>query len=251
MSIDSVAKPNPAKGASKAWSDKDYLVIGMSHTQALADALKFQGSDNINVINIRADRDKLYLSAINNQTTDMPTFMGARQVFSMIGGNFHNVFGLTEHPSRFDFVYPGVSWIDTDGRWLIHYGMLREYFTKKMNQELGILSLLRSNIGFPVYHMSSPPPALSEDSIRSNPKSFEKFLHLGIAPPHLRMKLYRLHTDIIRDHCSSIGVEFMEIPPETTDENGFLLPRYCANDPTHANAAYGALVLQQILEAAK
>jgi hypothetical protein len=242
ISTDATAEPE------LVWTDKTHLIFGMSHTQAVMDGLTDEQRNRINILNIRVDREQFYSTALKSQTPDMKTFMGAEHVFSMIGGNFHNVFGLIEHPTRFDFTYPDIEELHTEERVLVHYGMLREYFIENMGQVLNALKVLTAKIAFPIHHISSPPPSFSEAPILANPKSFAPLLHLGIAPPHLRLKLYRLHTDIIRDHCQTIGVKFVEVPPNTTDERGFLLPHLCANDPTHANAAYGAIVLNQVFE---
>lgn len=50
-----------------------------------------------------------------------------------------------------------------------------------------------------------------------------------------------------------MGVRYLDVPPETVDESGFLRPEFKLDtkpdgtpDPHHANSAYGALVVQQI-----
>ncbi|MFT2214745.1 hypothetical protein [Rhizobium giardinii] len=232
------------------WVPKECLIVGMSHTNAVSAALEGAVADRVNVINTRL-HNELYAQSLKNQTSDMSDFMGAKHVFSMFGGNFHNIFGLIENPQRFDFVYPGISEIDTETRTLVHYDMIREYFVQNMGQMLRGIALLHSKTGFPIYHICSPPPAFGEERIRMNPKSFGEHLHLGISPAYLRMKFYRLHTDIVKDHCEAIGVNFIDVPARAIDKDGFLLPDYCQNDPTHANRAYGALVLQQVLEVAE
>ncbi len=50
-----------------------------------------------------------------------------------------------------------------------------------------------------------------------------------------------------------MGVDYIDVPPETLDENGFLDPAYKLDtkpdgtpDPHHANGAYGAIVMRQV-----
>lgn len=234
----------------RPWVAKECLIVGMSHTIAVSAALEGAVANRVNVVNTRLDNE-LYAQSLKSQTSEMSDFMGAKHVFSMFGGNFHNIFGLIENPQRFDFVYPGIPEIDTEKRTLVHYDMIRDYFVQNMGQMLRGIALLRSKTGFPIYHICSPPPAFGEERIRMNPKSFGEHLHLGISPAYLRMKFYRLHTDIVKAHCETIGVNFIDVPARAIDKDGFLLPDYCQNDPTHANKAYGALVLQQVLEVAQ
>ena len=77
---------------------------------------------------------------------------------------------------------------------------------------------------------------------------FADRLHRGVTPARIRAKLYRIHSDIIEQRCAALGVEFLSPPAEAADAEGFLKPAYWTQDPTHANRAYGALLLKQIEE---
>ena len=80
------------------------------------------------------------------------------------------------------------------------------------------------------------------------PRVFQENLHLGISPPAIRRKLHELHSDIARQAYAAMNIGFLGVPSACMDADGYLLPPYWSKDPTHGNAKYGALVIQQILE---
>ena len=43
------------------------------------------------------------------------------------------------------------------------------------------------------------------------------------------------------------GAIYLDAPAKAVDGNGFLRDEFCNADPTHGNARYGRLVLDQIL----
>jgi hypothetical protein len=62
----------------------------------------------------------------------------------------------------------------------------------------------------------------------------------------IRAKLWRVQRQVIWDFCESSKIEYVPVPATAKDVNDFLKPEYYAADATHANAAYGVLVLDQI-----
>jgi hypothetical protein len=66
------------------------------------------------------------------------------------------------------------------------------------------------------------------------------------APASLRFKLWALQSNIMRDHCEAAGIGFIAHPPEAATPDGFLDDRF-AGTPGHANVAYGALLVRQII----
>jgi hypothetical protein len=54
-----------------------------------------------------------------------------------------------------------------------------------------------------------------------------------------------MNSQVVRDHCGEVGATFVPSPPAAVDEEGFLRAEFVANG-THANAGYGALVLEQL-----
>lgn len=171
-------------------------------------------------------------------------------VLSMIGGNQHAVFSTIQHPRHFDFFEPGsVSGIEK-GAEAVPYRMLLDFFSSGIHNNDGkSLKALKNSTQARVVHVIPPPPKGDNAFINQHHESL--FVDRGIethgtSSPSLRMKFWRLQTLVLRRLCAKINVEVILPPSKATDADGFLAPDYYANDATHANAAYGELILRQI-----
>lgn len=226
------------------------LVIGNSHAAAIKIAVKEQKNDSIEVVNLNESNADPKMKT-KNITSDLLEKYSPEFVFSSFGGAEHNVLGLIEAPVKFDFVSPNNPSVETD-RWTVPYGAVRatlEQSIKRARQNLAVLREVFSSR--PVQHICSPPPFSSINEGAFLPKDYRARLQYGISPPALRKKLYDVHTSIFREITDSLGIGFIDYPPESVDEDGYLLPRYWTKDPTHGNHLYGALVVRQILDAAR
>ena len=113
-------------------------------------------------------------------------------------------------------------------------------------QRIGSLSKL------PMYHILPPPPPASVDHIMAcAPSAFRELADKhGITPAPLRQKVWRLCLIAARQLYEDMGISIIEPPPEALDEWGCLAPQYQGSDPVHANADYGALVIDRLVSIA-
>ncbi|HIP23507.1 MAG TPA: hypothetical protein EYG79_07950 [Rhodobacteraceae bacterium] len=103
-------------------------------------------------------------------------------------------------------------------------------------------NLQQKNIRFFVI-LAPPPPA--------NYNVFEK---KGIKREAIA-RFDRVARSSFKSKLAEMGVEFLDVPEKTCDEDGLLLPAYKLDkwhdgkpDPHHANQEYGALVVDQIFK---
>jgi hypothetical protein len=168
-------------------------------------------------------------------------------VFSFIGGMYHTKLGLYRHPQPFDFVLPEAPDLplEADAE-LIPSEAMRKVVQQAVRRHLHLLRKIAAIAGGPVYHFESPPPP-AESWLTA--KRIEKAImqkKLGpLAGRFLRYKLWRLHSEIVRERAEEIGTRFVGHPQAAIDDEGFLRPEFCRN-PTHANERYGALILEQM-----
>ncbi len=111
------------------------------------------------------------------------------------------------------------------------------------------LSAVRAATKKAVYHLGVPPPKEDEAHIRRRVEGhFRERMNSGqpLTKASIRAKLWRLQRQVILDFCESSKIEYVPVPAIAKDVNDFLKPEYYAADATHANAAYGVLVLDQI-----
>jgi hypothetical protein len=52
--------------------------------------------------------------------------------------------------------------------------------------------------------------------------------------------------EMFRQDANRHRVEFLPVPPEVVDTEGFLKPQFWADDLTHANPAYGQIILERL-----
>lgn len=69
-------------------------------------------------------------------------------------------------------------------------------------------------------------------------------------PPILRLKMWEVEMQALAGVCNEWGIGYIGVPPKARTTEGFLRPEYYAPDATHANVAYGHLVLEQLVDLA-
>jgi hypothetical protein len=232
--------------------NKMWVCIGHSHALALARG---------------AEQSGVALDAINFWWTGEPWVREAagvklrpdlaerveqgQLVLSLIGGSAHTVLGMVEHPRPFDFVLPSEPDLPTDiTRELVPAEAVRAKLIEMSAEYLATVPVLLGVATGPVIQLEPPPPIADADRIIPHvPWGFFPGQPRLVAPKWLRYKLWRLHSEVIAAACAAFGVSYRPVPNRAKDGEGFLNPRY-DEDGAHANAAYGALVLDDLGRAA-
>jgi hypothetical protein len=82
----------------------------------------------------------------------------------------------------------------------------------------------------------------------------EQIERLGVTPQtvaitdgFVRLKLWRLLQDLGEETARKYGAVYVGAPEETSDAEGFLKEEYWNTDFTHANLAYGRIMLAKTL----
>lgn len=232
------------------------LVFGDSNTDALKRAHKQRdASANDHIRPLRLSKVKpgietgdvsvdAAVSMVAESTTDV-------LIASTIGGNQHQVFGLVQHPVAFDFMEPGrPGAYDSEASKLIPYQAMWAAFETRLRKGDGKpLTTLRQAAGRPIYHLTAPPPKESAAHILQRHESH--FVEAGLAakgvtPAPIRLKLWRLQCAVLHSLCTEWDIRLLPPPEGTQTPEGFLKPEFYHNDATHANVAYGELVLRQL-----
>ncbi|MDO9527137.1 MAG: hypothetical protein Q7J57_16620 [Gemmobacter sp.] len=219
---------------------KKIVVIGNSHVESLLRALQKRPDPDLEVFNFR------------REAADMATSPAARAAMAerigpvdvlcfLIQGNLHNVLGLINDPQPF-WLAPA----EPNGQ-LVSHSMMRAHMQARMKRNLEFAQAMAQAI--PCRQrilIEPPPPAGDADHIRKHPGAFAEKIALGVSPDALRIQLYRLQSDVYREHATALDARFLPCPSAARDERGFLAAQYWNADPTHGNAGYGALVLRDL-----
>jgi hypothetical protein len=232
--------------------DGNWVCIGHSHALALERGAELGGYplDTMNFWQtgdpwLRAD------GAIRLNPDLAMRVRRGRTVLSVIGGSAHTVLGMVEHPRPFDFVLPADPDLPVDERReIVPAEAVRARLLDIAEPYFETLPALLAAATAPVIQIQPPPPVADERRIAPHvPWSLFPGQPQAIAPKWLRYKLWRLHGELIAAACAKLDIAFLPAPEAAQDGEGFLDEAY-DEDGAHANAAYGALVLDQVRQAA-
>ncbi|MDD2759961.1 MAG: hypothetical protein PHH11_06665 [Methylomonas sp.] len=230
------------------------FVYGDSHTRVLKDAAERFPKGN------KIEFDIHWMFSEKNGVTrgdmmfeDAKTAVASLQsgdifVISLLG-TAHNIFGLVEHERKFCVVSEQCSnntFLDCE---LIPSSTMRDMFygVCQKNKRIGEL---KSQATVPVYHLMTPPPKEDNEYIKAKTSRYrDKIIgEHDINKPELRLALWNLEMSAVKQFCEGLDVNVIEPPFESISEHGFLKPHFYGGDATHANRAYGELVLYQLKE---
>lgn len=233
------------------------MVIGDSHVDAIKRAIKVRrmGGAETEVSAYRLSKmknDKLIGDMSFQDCIDKIRTLGPEDiVVSAIGGNQHAVFGTIQHPTPFDFFEQGDDPVASGGAvQIVPKRMLASIFDAGIRNGDGQqLTSLRGATKARVFHLIPPPPKEDNAHILSYHETKfaeEDIVSLGVSPPALRLKFWKLQVSILKQFCGENEIEVIYPMASALTPDGYLSPDYYANDATHANGDYGELVLQHL-----
>jgi hypothetical protein len=175
-------------------------------------------------------------------------------------GNDHNACFLIEQPPVFDFVSRGSpSMRLEEDAVIIPEALVRAKFHPFVAPLHDVLSDLTSQPNCRVVVAGTPPPKGDDEELRRL-LQWELYYsqvaeYLGIAlekvkltPPTIRLKLWQVLQELYQEQAQQDGVEFLPVPDIVRDDAGFLKKEFWAPDATHANAAYGQVMLDHFAQ---
>ena len=238
------------------------LVLGHSHIGAFDLAWKAQGPENLGLAyrsaHLNAPRFQPNFEQAKGGRRVAPGFRAALHdllqtekpdlIVALPMGNEYNAVAMTRVGPLFEFFAPGDTTQPTPGVCQIPYAMMRDQIaTLARRNALLILSMISEIADCEVISLPPPPPIFDEDHIRAHPGRFAQAVsESGLNPADLRSRLWTLYVDVLADALAAIDTELFELPDAVFDYHAgqpFLAAPMRAQDPTHANASYGAIVL--------
>lgn len=177
----------------------------------------------------------------------------AAYLFTVLGGGHHHAMTLIEGDHPFDVIVP--SRPDLPLRRdvpLVSARMVQDIFLQMIALPFMMMACFRR--GFPdlPYEQIECPSANGDDAfVREHLDQFFRDHYPDealerIAPRSLRLKAWLLQSDMYERKCEELGIGYVHAPAPSLDTDGYLKPEYHGSDGTHANAAYGRLVLDQL-----
>lgn len=229
------------------------VCIGNSHLACVLIAARDQGTpldavilkDSPHFNGVRAGAvvsDKRYRGSIPRDAVQR---LAQGPVFSFIGGTKHSALGMAKTRWPFDFVLPEDPELAlADTAEVVPVNAVRTFLKREIRRSLNQLEELRGVVTGLVYQFDAPPPPSTDWFSPADDPRLSAKRGKGNLVPLLRYKLWRLHSEIVREHAEQIGVTFVPCPDEALGEHG--LREEFVRNQTHANEAYGTLVLAQM-----
>jgi hypothetical protein len=238
-------------GAAAQGSRLSAVLIGHSHTSAILDAAADQSEIRLTAPDLWALWPHCgYDLAEDRLDPDIARQVSHGTVVSALGGSVHAVLALMQHPVPFDFILPGLEHLPLiEGARIVPFDAMRELSIRELDRFHRYMLCVRVTAARRIFHVGQPP-ILEDDAVVLGDVPRDRMLAFfpdgtAVSPATLRWKLWRLTSDLTREFCEENDIHFLDCPAESMDERGFLRPQYY-QEAFHGNAAYGALVLEQI-----
>jgi hypothetical protein len=183
-----------------------------------------------------------------------------KHLFLCWGGNEHADFIIESGPA-FDFVSSELPTLPLcDGAILVPQALVEARFAALKASLRSAVEFLKAGCTEQISLLGTPPPKGDYAKLRSlicgEPVFRERAEEMGLDPslvpltsPTVLLKLWALHQRLRRQVAEDFGLRFVEAPAAGQNDQGFLKEEYWRADVTHANHAYGALVLAAIVRA--
>jgi hypothetical protein len=163
-------------------------------------------------------------------------------------------------PARFDFVpasRPDLPRLDIP---LVPEELVRAHFSIDLALLDTVLERLSKVNDCRLVVLATPPPKQGNEAaiamVRCNPSLVAWAKHHGkevedieLIDDIILLKMWVTIQDLMREAAERHGARFIEVPSEAQDEVGFLPRPLWQPDLTHANAEYGRIFLEKIIDA--
>lgn len=162
----------------------------------------------------------------------------------LYGGNEANFRFLFEDATPFDFVLRSLQSLPLNpDAVIVPEALVRAQIQALLGKPLDdLLSALKTRARFPVILLGTPPPKGDHDLLRRFlPPEFPQ---LKLTSAVVRLKLWHVLQELYEEKARLCGLDFLPVSTEVMDKQGFLKPRFWADDLTHANSAYGRVMLE-------
>jgi hypothetical protein len=156
-------------------------------------------------------------------------------VFSILG--FEHIWTISSSHRFFDFLYGKDDLCPVAE--VVPLELIRS-FIKELMYSFHFFDYLETAVrlvreigSFPLYYLSPPPPVVWKDARQYDLKTC--------------YKVWSIANEIRKECCASLGLTFIDPPPQTVDNLGFMLPKLVA-DHVHGNDLYGLFVIRDLKE---
>lgn len=239
------------------------LVAGHSHVFAMGAPQSYKGDLGIHRIEVdgkevqflmeewKGNRTPVYWKEVSKRAGSQPTLI-------VFNGNQHYGEFLFPTDPPIDFLGAGPRGQEVQPNMtIVPRRLIRAHFSKSLEQLRASLSDMSKNARTSTFILGTPAPKPDLEKWASYVRASEYFRSaakrrgldiekISFNSPLILLKMWREVQSLLKEVADEYGAHFIPVPEASLDEHGFLRREFHA-DVTHANAAYGSLVLRSAL----
>lgn len=188
-----------------------------------------------------------------NRHADRTKDGGSVQLAMCIGGYVSTVYAWDRKRGEFDLLLESGSGAAAEPRsdvMLLPSALVRDSLHAHLKVMFDALEMAKQRTTLPLTLLSPPPPYRSSDQIverMAAKRSVRQDQVPQPLPAEVRLKIWQVADRLMREQVARLGIPFVDVPATAVDAEGYLLPELYG-DGFHASAAYGALLLDALLQ---
>jgi hypothetical protein len=166
-----------------------------------------------------------------------------------VHGNEHIALSVVRRHEPIDFILGESPELALEeGATLLTEAAIRETLRDKMAETFAIVAAVRRATSAPLVCIEPPPP-LPDAQILAYPKEFfRKAVDAArLSPERFRHKVWRVQSALYREMCAANDIAFVAVPQRFIAPPGVLAREAWGADATHANAVFGAAMVEQAI----
>ncbi|WP_186208725.1 hypothetical protein [Burkholderia gladioli] len=175
------------------------------------------------------------------------------QIITVLGGGHYLALTMLDNGHPMEVILPGQPDLPLrSDAMLVSVDFAKDIFLQLIKDTFRVLACIRAEFpGVNFAQIESPPANGDNDFIRSHLGDYFEATHSSeqinaISNPAQRYKFWRLQSEMYAEKCDELGIDYMAVPERAVTADGFLPSEYFGQDSTHANAAYGRVILDLI-----
>lgn len=175
------------------------------------------------------------------------------QLVTLLGGGHHLALTLLDNGHPMDVILPDQPELPLrDDAMLVSVDFAKAIFLQLIETPFEILTCMKEAFpDLPFAQIECPPANGDNDFVRTHLGNYFEANHSpeqldALSTPAQRYKFWRVQSQMYAQKCVQLGIDYIPVPEQALSADGFLRPEHFGEDSTHANPAYGRVILDAL-----
>jgi hypothetical protein len=247
MTAEAASELRPAEQVGR---NRKTLIVGNSHTQMIRDAIAVRAANGTLTEDIEVcwlisrGKGEFGDTSREDAMAKIRSLGPSDLLVTSLIGTLHNIAGLFNHEHPFALIACAGESPEPDAATeIIPRNVMRDVFKEHVEGNQFFEQMVKAAPCLVVHFIPPPPKEAFAKGGKTRVVDGVQ-VQLEYAPGHDRLALWKLEEQVVARYLSGLKVYHYSVPLNASTPDGFLLPGYHASDATHANAAFGELLLR-------